>query len=66
MGKIHLTPRLRALAALVPDGAVLADIGTDHAILPVSLLMAGRIPRAIASDIRSGPLDCFSYDVSEI
>ena len=29
MGKIHLTPRLRALAALVPDGAVLADIGTD-------------------------------------
>ena len=57
MGKIHLTPRLRALAALVPDGAVLADIGTDHAILPVSLLMAGRIPRAIASDIRSGPLD---------
>lgn len=57
MGKIHLTPRLRALAALVPDGAVLADIGTDHAILPVSLLMSGRISRAIASDIRKGPLE---------
>lgn len=57
MGRIHLTPRLRTMAALVPDGAVLADIGTDHAILPVSLLMAGRISHAIASDLRSGPLD---------
>ncbi len=51
-----LTPRLACLAALVPQGARLADIGTDHGKLPVSLLLAGRIAAAIGSDIGEGPL----------
>ena len=38
---MELTPRLRAIAEQVPQGARLADIGTDHGYLPVWLLLAG-------------------------
>lgn len=53
---MELTPRLQAIADQVPQGAVFADIGTDHAYLPVWLLLDGRIDRAIAADLREGPL----------
>ena len=51
-----LPPRLRALAELVPPGASLADIGTDHGYLPLALLAEGRITRAVGCDIGAGPL----------
>lgn len=57
MKKLELTPRLQAVASFVPKGARLADIGTDHAYLPVSLLLEGHIPSAVAADLRKGPLD---------
>ncbi len=57
MMKLELSPRLAAVAALVPEGARLADIGTDHGYLPVSLLLDGSIASAVAADIRTGPLD---------
>lgn len=53
---IRLTPRLQAIADQVPPGARLADVGTDHAHLPIWLLQQGRIRAAVASDIREGPL----------
>ena len=53
---LELTPRLRTAADLVPAGARLADIGTDHAYLPAALLLEGKIPYAIAADLRHGPL----------
>lgn len=53
---IPLTPRLAAVAALVPQGARLADVGTDHAYLPAYLLQTYQIRRAVVSDLRSGPL----------
>lgn len=52
-----LTPRLACLAALIPPGAKLADIGTDHGKLPISLLLEGRLACAIGSDIGEGPLE---------
>lgn len=56
--KPDMGPRLRSIAALVPEGcACLADIGTDHGYIPVSLLLAGRIGRAVAADIGAPPLD---------
>ena len=56
--KLELGPRLRAIAALVPeDCACLADIGTDHGYIPVSLLLEGKIQRAVAADIGVLPLD---------
>jgi len=55
--RIELTPRLRTVADLVPEGVCLADVGTDHAYLPAALILEGKIPCAIAADLRSGPLD---------
>lgn len=51
-----LSPRLRAVADLVPRGARLADVGTDHGQLPVWLVRQGLISQAVASDLRPGPL----------
>ena len=56
MKELELTPRLRAIVGLVPSGARLADIGTDHAYLPAALLLSGKIRYALASDINEGPL----------
>ncbi|MBC8535638.1 class I SAM-dependent methyltransferase [Feifania hominis] len=53
---IKLTERLMAAASQVRPGAVLADVGTDHAYLPVYLLEQGICRRAVASDLREGPL----------
>ena len=56
MRDLELTPRLRQLADWVPPGARLADVGTDHAYLPVWLRLHGRVVSAIACDLREGPL----------
>lgn len=53
---IELTPRLQMVADLIPAGGCLADVGTDHAYLPVALLQRGNITSAIAADLRDGPL----------
>lgn len=52
---MDLSLRLQAIARLVPAGSVPADIGTDHAYLPVELVRAGICPKAIAGDIHRGP-----------
>ena len=57
MKHLELTPRLQLLADWVRPGAKLADVGTDHAYLPVWLLLHGRVEHAIASDLRQGPLE---------
>ena len=57
MRLMELTPRLHSVAELVPQGAKFADIGTDHAYLPVWLLQRGIITEALACDLRRGPLD---------
>ncbi len=51
-----LDVRLGAAAALVPRGSRLADIGSDHAYLPISLCLDGKIDCALASDINEGPV----------
>ena len=54
--RLGLSPRLQLLADWVPPGARLADVGTDHAYLPVWLRLHGRVVSAIACDLREGPL----------
>ncbi len=51
-----LNERLLAVAQLVEQGKVVADIGTDHAFLPIYLVREGIASRVIACDIAEGPL----------
>lgn len=52
----EMTHRLLTVASLVRHGAVVADVGTDHAYLPIYLISSGVATRAVASDINEGPL----------
>lgn len=62
---MDLAKRLAALAEYVTRGAVAADIGTDHAYLPVYLIKSGICPRVIATDIKAGPLRSAERQVLE-
>ena len=57
MRTLKLKGRLALCARLAREGSRLADIGTDHAYLPISLCACGRIKRAIACDINPLPLE---------
>lgn len=52
---VTLGPRLQTVASLVPEGADLGDIGTDHAYLPIALYETQKISKAIAVDVHEGP-----------
>lgn len=52
---ITLDKRLELAVSFV-TGSVCADIGTDHAYIPIHLLQSGKCRYAIASDINEGPL----------
>ncbi|MDR3587724.1 MAG: class I SAM-dependent methyltransferase [Desulfosporosinus sp.] len=52
---VSLGPRLQTVAAFVPEGAKLGDIGTDHAYLPIALYETHQISKAVGVDIHEGP-----------
>lgn len=54
---MELSKRLQAVADMVTPGMRLADIGTDHAYIPIYLTEQNVIPEAIAMDINKGPLE---------
>ncbi|HIV86096.1 MAG TPA: class I SAM-dependent methyltransferase [Candidatus Monoglobus merdigallinarum] len=60
-----LTPRLEKIAALINNSQVAADIGTDHAYLPIALISRGKAKHVIASDINPGPLERARSNVSK-
>ncbi|MBO5269474.1 MAG: SAM-dependent methyltransferase [Clostridia bacterium] len=51
-----LRARLSAVRDAVRKGSVVADVGTDHAHLPIALCLSKIAPRVIASDVRDGPI----------
>ncbi|MGN0157879.1 MAG: tRNA (adenine(22)-N(1))-methyltransferase [Brotaphodocola sp.] len=56
---MKLSDRLTAIANMVPEDAktgCVADVGTDHGFVPVWLIREKRAARAIAMDVREGPL----------
>lgn len=62
---MHLSKRLFAVAAMVSQGCRVADVGTDHAYVPIYLVKKGVIPGAIAMDIRQGPLERAKEHIKE-
>lgn len=55
MNQHTLSARLERVAANVPLGARLADIGSDHGYLPVALLRRGAISAAVAGEVATTP-----------
>lgn len=53
---MKLSPRLKAAADEVRCGKKIADIGTDHAHLPIYLVENGICTSAVGSDLREGPI----------
>ena len=62
---MELSIRLKAVADLVTPGLRLADIGTDHAYIPIYLVEQQIIPSAIAMDINKGPLGRAETNIKE-
>ena len=60
-----LSKRLATVASFVRDGIRVADIGTDHCLLPIYLIMNNKISFAIASDINEKPLERASINVKK-
>jgi len=50
-----LSMRLERVAAHMPAGARLADIGSDHGYLPVALMRRGAIAAAVAGEVAQTP-----------
>jgi tRNA (adenine22-N1)-methyltransferase len=62
---VKLSNRLLKIAERVPAGSRLADIGSDHALLPTYLVQQGTVPAAIAGEVNPGPYDAARKQVAE-
>lgn len=62
---IQLSERLRAIAERIEPGSRLADIGSDHALLPAFLAEQGRIVSAVAGELNPGPLEAARKQIQE-
>ena len=52
----NLSKRLQMVYRSVPANSAVADIGTDHAFLPIALMAGGRARSVLACDVAEGPL----------
>jgi tRNA (adenine22-N1)-methyltransferase len=59
-----LTPRLFAIAKMIEMEEVVADIGTDHAYLPIYLAKDSKAKKIYACDINKGPLEVAKHNVN--
>lgn len=61
---MELSVRLQAVADMVTEGTKVADVGTDHAYIPIYLVEHDKNPSAIAMDINRGPLKKAEENIS--
>lgn len=54
--KVALSARMRALTDMVTAGNRVCDVGCDHGWVSIYLVQQGISPRALAMDVRQGPL----------
>lgn len=57
MEKIRLSKRLKRAAEFVKKDELVADIGSDHAYLPIYLVQNLLIPEAIVGEVVKGPFE---------
>jgi len=57
MKDIYLSERLKKIAEIIPPNSIVADIGTDHAYLPIFLVKNKISPRVIAVEAKKGPYE---------
>ncbi len=57
--------RLEAIKCLVKPGLVVADIGTDHAYIPCSLIQENLTPKCYACDVIPGPLKIAKKNIEQ-
>ena len=62
---MQLSARLEKLIEMAGSGTCTADIGTDHGMVPIELVRRGLFERAVASDLREGPLSAASVHVRQ-
>jgi len=62
---IKLSQRLQAIADMVPAGAKVADIGTDHGFLPCYLAQSGKAEQVIACDVNAQPLALAQKNIAD-
>lgn len=62
---MKLSQRLNTICELIPPGSRLADIGSDHALLPTYAVAQGRASFAVAGEVNRGPYDAASRQVAE-
>ncbi|MFB7812728.1 tRNA (adenine(22)-N(1))-methyltransferase TrmK [Paenibacillus chitinolyticus] len=62
---VKLSQRLLEIAKKVPHGAKLADIGSDHALLPTFLVQQGTVPSAVAGEVNRGPAEAAQRQVRD-
>lgn len=62
---MKLSDRLQYIANLVDNCEIAADIGTDHAYLPVYLVRNGICKKVIASDVRNEPAKKARKNIAE-
>ncbi|MDR6551333.1 class I SAM-dependent methyltransferase [Paenibacillus qinlingensis] len=62
---VKLSKRLQMIADRVPVGSKVADIGSDHALLPTYLAQQGIIVAAVAGEVNPGPFEAAQRQVLE-
>lgn len=65
MNSLKISKRLLAAAELSRNGVRIADVGTDHAYLPIYLLCEGKISGGVVTDINKGPIERARAHISE-
>ncbi|KOO52189.1 tRNA (adenine(22)-N(1))-methyltransferase [Viridibacillus arvi] len=65
MNAQKLSKRLETVAKFVPQDAIVADIGSDHAYLPCYLVHNNIAKSAIAGEVVKGPYDSACHEVQK-
>ncbi len=63
MDTIKLTPRLQCVADCIKKCDLLADIGTDHAYIPIYAIQNHLAKKAVAGDVVKGPLSIATENI---